>query len=771
MLRHVGREHPLVVVFTALCSGILLWFAHWCGAVFCLVILALILSRPRLVHACAGIVLGMAVASLAPAWVEVGEGVHAIQGTVRSFTYDDGVPQVTLTNAVIDGRASRGLVQVKVWGELPPLEPGVRLSSRMRVRRMQGFGNQGEFDYRSYLLSQAIVLSGTIERGTCVHTLTHGKPPGLRRQLIGRFDGMSRPEAEIFKAMLLGDRSGITLSIQDRFNALSLTHLIAISGLNIGIAMMMGYMSVFTLLRLAWPVAVRIDVPLASRVGGICAAFAYTLFVGPEIPTLRAAIMGISVTSSLLILRRSAVLEGLAVSGIIILLVWPRAIFSASFLLSFSAVLGIIGMLEKTETAPRWLSFVWVTLGAGIFVMPLMSYLFGFISWRGFAANTLMVPVFSTIIMPAGITGILMLKALPVASSFLCECCMDIIHLMLEACDRWGELSALPRPWMPWVFCCYGAFVAAFFAAQSRMRTILISILAALIVVIPVARQVHRCSGPLRFDFLSVGQGDCSVITKGAHSVLIDAGPGRGGFDTGRYVVSPHLLGRGIVSLDLVILTHMHPDHTGGIPFILERFPVRQVWVNAIMADNPCFQEVARITKKKSIPLRTVCIGDSIRIGGISIQVLNPQTRLEEVKYRLDQNMQSIVVLAGDTSMQGLFMGDADMFGELVLTHRMLPIRSHVIKAAHHGGPRSCLGPFLEAVKPEIAVISCGYGNTYGDPSPHALSRLRNAGVKTYRTDLQGEIMITYLSKAPHVKSGRKAADSELDGPGGWIAY
>ncbi|MCK7474505.1 MAG: hypothetical protein MZV49_15265 [Rhodopseudomonas palustris] len=127
----------------------------------------------------------------------------------------------------------------------------------------------------------------------------------------------------------------------------------------------------------------------------------------------------------------------------------------------------------------------------------------------------------------------------------------------------------------------------------------------------------------------------------------------------------------------------------------------------------------------------------------------------------MDQNMNSIVLKAGDQHMKGLFMADADMFGELMLTHLQRNISADVLKVAHHGSEKSCLDVFMEQVQPHTAVICCGYNNRYGDPSPEPLLRLKKSGVRTFRTDTQGEIMISSFQGRIDVKSGRDHADTQ----------
>jgi competence protein ComEC len=526
------------------------------------------------------------------------------------------------------------------------------------------------------------------------------------------------------------------------------------------IIMIIGYTVVFSLLRIIPPVSLRIDAPFLAQVGAVTAVVVYTLFVGPNIPTLRAAIMACCVLLSFFLHRKPHVLESLAIAGIIILILWPYSLYSASFLLTFAAVLGIIGTVQKGAALPQWAHLITIPVIVAVFTMPIIIYLFGFISWSGFLVNIIIVPFFSMAIMPLGIGGLLVFPLSQPFASYLFSLANDSIGLLMLMSKSFGTLIGVPRPTIYWVYSCYGGLIIAFFTAKSLRRTLSLVVSCLAIVSIPIIQNHITMDEPLCFDFISVGQGDSILLTKGPYAVLIDAGPAQTGFDMGRHVVAPHLLARGIAALDLVIITHMHPDHAGGIPYILERFPVKEVWTNAPQIDNPNFQEIERVAKEKSIPMKNVCLGDSLHLGSLSIEILGPLACFDTQKGKLDMNMESVVALAGDTGMKGLFMGDADMFGELILAHLQRGINADVLKVSHHGGRRSCLGPFLDEVRPKIAVISCGLNNIYGDPSPDPLIRLNKRGIKTYRTDQHGEIMITSLSPGFKVKSGRPPADN-----------
>jgi competence protein ComEC len=761
MLRHVGREHPLVVVFAGMGSAICLGQGDAYGCGFCLFMLVLLLTGDRAAHALGGIALGALAAIMAPGWSTLADGDHHISGRIQEAFHARGTFRMVVEDVRLDHQRVRGSALVSVYERPPRIVPGDTVSCPLRVKAPRGFGNEGEFDYREHLLGQGIVLAGSVRDGNTLAVTPCGDRAGFRQRLSVALDRRARPEAELFKAMFVGDRSGITDSLRDRFCSLGIVHLIAISGLHIGTAMMAGYVLAFGLLRLLPVVSLRLDTPLVARFAGIAAAVGYTAFVGPATPTLRACIMAVSCGAGLMFMRKPDVLDELALAGIVICTLWPGSPHSASFLLSFSAVLGIVGVLARTATSPPWFRFGAVSVAAGVFTMPILVYLFGFVSLRGFVANVVIVPFFSLVVMPLSLAGMAAFPLWSGLSDLFFSLCMDALQLIVQACDVFGSIHPVKRPWIIWVYLCHTGFILAFWARRSRWRTWALTLIGTALVGLPLAQSHLIAAGPLRFDFISVGQGDCSLVTLGRHAVLVDAGPEHAGFDAGRQVVAPHLLRRGVNALDLMVITHWHPDHSGGALFILERFRVGEVWINSVQEKNPHFQEVIRITKEKSIPVSFVCLGDSSRYGSLTAEVLNPRVRLDSCEGRLDQNLQSIILKLGDKDVKGLFMGDADLFGELALVHLCRDIEAKVLKVAHHGGAKSCLAPFLEAVRPELAVISCGQGNRYGDPSEEALTRLRDHGAVVCRTDLHGEVMIAFPGGERYVKFGRTAADNQ----------
>ena len=240
--------------------------------------------------------------------------------------------------------------------------------------------------------------------------------------------------------------------------------------------------------------------------------------------------------------------------------------------------------------------------------------------------------------------------------------------------------------------------------------------------------------GDLVVHFIDVGQGDSILIqTPAGKTMLIDAGPS----DAGAAVVS-YVKGLGIRSLDVVVATHPHADHIGGMPAVLNNIPVKQFIDSGYPSTTPDYEDMLNIIDQKGIPFRTVRTGDIISLDpSLTISVLNPPKTFFD-----NANDNSVVLRVGYGTTAFLLAGDAGFMAENAMIMGGEDLGADVLKVGHHGSSSSTSAQFLNEVVPSIGVIEVGAGNSYGHPTATTLKRLSTAGVDVYRTDLVGTVSV-----------------------------
>jgi len=249
--------------------------------------------------------------------------------------------------------------------------------------------------------------------------------------------------------------------------------------------------------------------------------------------------------------------------------------------------------------------------------------------------------------------------------------------------------------------------------------------------------------GRLQIYALDVGQGDSSlIITPEGKSVLIDAGPPQAGDE-----VVAALQKRDVQSLDLAVATHPHADHIGGMRQVIENFGVKNFLDSGQVYSSKEYERMLRAIHEKGIRFIEAKKGMKFDLdSGVELGVLNPQGAgqwITEVRRGGSvENANSVVLRLSYGNFSMLFTGDAETETEDLMMESGAQLHAQVLKVGHHGSRYATSARFLEAVAPEAAVISSGAENRYGHPARQTLDRLRKAGVKIYRTDLNGEIAI-----------------------------
>lgn len=262
-------------------------------------------------------------------------------------------------------------------------------------------------------------------------------------------------------------------------------------------------------------------------------------------------------------------------------------------------------------------------------------------------------------------------------------------------------------------------------------------------------------AGTLTVTWLDVGQGDAAVIQCGGQSMLIDGGKP----EKSSYIYA-WLQQHGLSYLDVIVATHVDADHIGGLSGALNYASVGTAYCPVTTGTTETFQSFVKYLAQRGKQITVPTAGEAFALGGAQVQILGPLHSAE------DSNDNSIVLKVSFGATSFLFTGDAERAEEQDLLNAGVNLQSTVLKVGHHGSDTSTSYPFLRAVAPQYAVISVGAGNSYGHPTEAVLSRLRDAGVTTFRTDMQGEITAVSDGQTINFSTAKNAAAETLANAG-----
>ena len=230
--------------------------------------------------------------------------------------------------------------------------------------------------------------------------------------------------------------------------------------------------------------------------------------------------------------------------------------------------------------------------------------------------------------------------------------------------------------------------------------------------------------------------------------MLVDGGGFQGNsFDLGRYVLAPYLWHRGITRLDTMVLSHPHPDHYQGLRFVAAHFPIKQFWYSYVSRRDPDIRSLlTTLAEKKVLFVSPREVATNQNINGVEIQVLHPPADFNgKARTPTDKELNnlSLVVRLRYKEVSFLFPGDIERETEDDLARRAHLEPVDVLLVPHHGSRTSSSIPFLQRLKPQIAIFSVGFDNRFHLPAPQIRQRYDELGIRTYRTDLDGAITVT----------------------------
>lgn len=628
-----------------------------------------------------------------------------------------------------DGRVLRVDDPAGARVALAPVDavPPGRVIVRGELEQAPGKRNPGGFDYRGYLARRGV--TGQLYVG---EVLEHRANPDVRGRMQRALErGLPGPQAALVAAMTLGVRDDLG-DLRDRFAAAGLAHVLALSGLHVGV--LVGALALATR---RWR---RIRTPLLlAALGG------FVLLVGPTPSVVRATGM----VAGVLIARwrgggRLEPWPALSLAAVGTLIWNPSWLFEPGFQLSYLAVIGLLVFAPpllravRAERTPWWHPRTLVLGSAAISIasqLPLGSLLmaqFGQVPLLSPLANVAAIPL-ATVLVPLGFLAAALGAVWSPLAAAVGLAIRPVAWLLLRVADvaagwpalAWGEVGLAGHA-------TYALAVTALaLLAHGRLRLRNAALVA-------IAASVYGLIPPVLPEIvaLDVGQGDSVLIRlPGRTEVLIDGGGSPfSDFDVGAGIVVPALRALGVDELELVVATHPDTDHMEGLTAVLAALPVHRLVVGVPAPGNRAWDELMAAAETRGVAVRQVRRGERISLGEATFSVLHPEAR-----SRGASNEDSVgLAFAWRGAPVALFLGDVSGTVERELAIPASP----VLMVPHHGSRRSTSEALLRAARPQIAIVSVGR-NGYGHPARSVLERLAAAQVEVRTTQTHGAVRIS----------------------------
>lgn len=634
------------------------------------------------------------------------------------------------------------------WYEgAPELVPGQRWQLKVKLKRPHGMMNPGGFDYEQWLFQQGIRATGYVRNWSDNRLLEEGLGAApverLRYRLQQRLSASLEGEefGGMIRALAIGDRGGISDEQWALLLDTGTNHLMAISGLHIGLVAGLVYLLALRLWCLSAAACLWLPAPRAAAVAAVAAAIGYAALAGFSVPTQRAMLMLALLMGAIFWMRPIRPARVLSIVLLLVMLHDPLVVLSPGFWLSFAAVavilFGMGGRLNPGGLWWRWGRVQWlVALG----LSPLLLLLFGQAALVAPLANLLAVPMVGLVVVPLTLTGTLLLPlwqwggaSLLHLAAWLTAQLWPLLQFLAEVLPA---LQLATAPWWAYLLALPG-LVWLLAPRGWPLR------LAGIVPLMPLLLWQPQSleEGAARFTLLDVGQGLAAVVETRHHLLVFDTGQRfPSGFNTGESVLLPYLRYQGWAAIDALIISHGDNDHIGGARVLAEALPVWRV--------------VTSVPHKMGWIAHESCRrGDSWQWDGVEFQLLHPERLIGKGRGNNDSCV--LRVKAGDEAL--LLTGDIEVEAERELTALYGDkLRADTLIAPHHGSKTSSSERFIAAVMPKRVLMPLGYRNRYGFPHQQVRERYERRGIPMLSSSASGAIGLTLGRGRPEVVEYRK---------------
>jgi competence protein ComEC len=630
------------------------------------------------------------------------------------------------------------------------LNAGERWQLLVKLRVPSGFQNPGGFDYERWLFVNRVGATGYVRSSPDNQLTGISKLSFVNRWRSEIQRGIDRQCSEcdrkgLIKALAIGYRADIDPLDRKLLQDSGTAHLLAISGLHIGIISAL----FFYLGRWLWRLYFH-----RSGIGrnqfcatlAVSAGLLYAALAGFSLPTVRALIMLAVIFFAFTFRTRINLSNSIAIAVIVILIFDPLSVGSSSFWLSISALLLIaFAQYLFTSQTQRWKQVVALQLLFSLLFVPISIILFEQINPASFFANIVAIPLVSLLIVPLGMLGSLfagfdwfVAEWMFNASNWLLGLLLDYLALLLDS-----GLAAIKSASIPFITLCLstaGLVILLMPAGFPAKKPALLAVL------LPLFWQESGLEhGAYRLTVLDVGMGTSAVIQTSQHSLVYDFGPGNEqGYSSAQWVLLPYLRYQGIGDPDLLIISHVDQDHSGGFYSYLASYDPAK-----LVSGTPL-----EVRKKFALekPVRSCHDYKKWRWDGVEFEFLSLPI---DVSSKSINNRSCVLKVNGHDA--ALLTGDIEAGQELRLLREIpeqLPAR--ILMVPHHGSRTSSTPAFLQAVKPAIALFPVGRNNRWGFPKAEVLENYHKLNSQILRTDQQGAITITSHARGLDLETHRK---------------
>jgi competence protein ComEC len=617
----------------------------------------------------------------------------------------------------------------------------------VRLRRPRGTSNPGQFDYEAWLFRQRIGATGYVVNGPRNKRLKQkaGAPASrLRQRAVERLASLIEdPDtSSVLAAISVGARHGITAEQWLRYSRSGTSHLMAISGLHVGLAASAAWFLAVTLcgvlrvggnhLRIAWLAALVV-------------AAGYAGLSGFAVPAKRATLMLLLLVLAFMRCREPRPVAILAAACFLVTGLDPLVTLAPGFQLSFAAVLILLWFARRRARAPALrlsrgvmqLAAVQAFLLFGL--MPLTVMNFSRVSFAAPAVNLIAVPLFSIVTVPFALAGVLLDGPAAAAGDVALRIAgvgIEVLHWLVDAGLSFPHAAQTTSATGAVAGICM-ASVLAWVVLPRAWPGRHVTLLGALALV--SARVPGPPDGCADVRMLDVGQGLAVVVRTRQKTLLYDTGAAfPGGSDMASRVILPYLSAQGVQRIDRLVVSHSDIDHAGGAAPILAGMEVGQV-----LAGEP-----------EALTAAVACrAGRAWHWDGVGFSVLHPPGN-----GRYAGNDASCVVLVEAGNARLLLTGDIESGVERALVAAGAPGRVDVVVVPHHGSDTSSSGTFVGFMSADAALVSAGHGNRWGLPKQGVVERWRDAGAEVMTTSHDGAIGIRLCDRSGivHVSKNRQ---------------